>query len=147
MSFRHLLLPAIFLLTFCNSATGQNGAKYYGDSLKGFDEKGFKAAAQAEGLSGSAFKWYIDVQKRNYINEKYNLLDPDAQNTFPGFFGKNGGGTNQVLALPCNNENFENGTLSGWTMSLATNANSQQYPSFTTSVNSTHTRVVTTPHT
>jgi hypothetical protein len=147
MSFRHLLFPAILLLTFCNSVTAQKGAKFFGDSLKGFDEKGHEAIATAEGLSGARFLGYMNAQKRHYIDVKYNLTDPDANYTFPGSYFKNSGGQNQILAAPCVNEGFEQGSFAGWTASVAVNANSTSYPNFNNSVSAgSQLTLVATPH-
>jgi gliding motility-associated-like protein len=147
MSFRYLLIPAIFLLTFCNSLTGQNGAKFYGDSLDGFDENSHKVIAQAEGLYGKQFKSYMDGQKRYYIWEKYGMLDDVANQATSFNPGKSTGGQNVISALPCVNEGFENGSISSWTAHIGQNTNSQAYPNFTNQVSAgSQVTVVTTPY-
>src|SRR5688572_15555801 len=78
MRFRHLLPPAIFLLTLCNVSLAQrSGYKpvYAQDSLAGFDEESAKKMAFEEGALGDNFKTFMDVMKRRFINGKYNL-DP-----------------------------------------------------------------------
>ena len=141
MSFRHLLIPVIFLLTICNvpgySQNNNFKAIFSSDSLSGFDEQRHQQAALSEGLFGSAYKSYMENQKRAFIMLKYNLVEQEsvAGSLIPPGFGlKQIGGGNMINAAPCVNEGFEANNFNGWTAMRGRNNSSQVYPTFTANV-------------
>jgi len=104
------------------------------DSLAGFDEEYFKQMAKEEGLYGDAYITFFNLQKRVYIDMKYNLkhyfetpvdresIDYSKAPLYPvNPNGKGIGGNNVVNAAPCVNEGFEMGNITGWTPSRGNN--------------------------
>src|ERR1043165_1310455 len=51
------------------------------DSLSGFDEEQMKKAAAVENLHGDDLSRYYKTVRRNYINNKYGLLNPSYTST------------------------------------------------------------------
>ena len=82
------------------------------DSLKGYNE----AAAWQQAAMGGAPEWeqkmQVSYSKRRYINTKYGLVKYSNQSTNP------------TVQTPCTNMDFENGTVSGWTLTEGLNSNS-----------------------
>ena len=100
----------------------------HGDSLKGFDETGQTRHLLAIGLEGAELNGHINHLKREYINNKYNLIpvvQPDAQVPANIGGGKKKGSTAVVNLAPCVNEGFEStppgpyntaNAVTGWTI-------------------------------
>lgn len=79
------------------------------DSLQGFDEAAARQHAYMGSVLGMDLDHFMNYARRNYINRKYNLNQPQARPAGPG-----GGNTPQA---PCTNVDFETGNTSGWTVS------------------------------
>ena len=82
------------------------------DSLRGYNE----AAAWQQAAMGGAPEWeqkmQVSYSKRRFINTKYSLVKYSNQSTNP------------TVQTPCTNMGFENGTVSGWTLTEGLNSNS-----------------------
>src|ERR1700752_2837469 len=142
MRIKGLLVFCAALLTFNGSVFAQSmwsgiappGSLY---SLQGFDMSLDTQKALGEGFSGTNYTNAIKYYQRQFIILKYKLYsDPDdpmhiATTVFPSPGKYNPG---MVANAPCTNEDFETGTLSGWTDSLGTNLSSTVYPTTTTQV-------------
>lgn len=79
------------------------------DSLQGYDENQARQHASLGNVLGMELDQFISYTKRNYINRKYQLNQPQARPAGPG-----GGNTPQA---PCTNVDFETGNTTGWTVS------------------------------
>jgi gliding motility-associated-like protein len=168
----HTAAIILVFLFFCESSLfSQNKFKNFFskansvDSLAGFDEEYYKSVALEEGLSQVASKEFIALQKRVYIDLKYNLkqyfeepIDPNSeayrqkinnQLANPSITGKLIGGGNVVNTAPCVNEDFELNNMSGWSFSAGTNLNSFAYPATPNPVTfpSSSLQIITTPTT
>ncbi|MBL7901096.1 MAG: gliding motility-associated C-terminal domain-containing protein [Bacteroidia bacterium] len=135
------------------------------DSLAGFDEKYYRQIAVEEELSADAIEQFITLQKRVFIDLKYQLkayfeepIDPNSeeykqkvkdQMLNPLIEGKHIGGGNVVNAAPCVNEGFELSNMTGWNYSAGVNVNSYAYPATPNVVTypSSSLQIVTTPTT
>lgn len=92
------------------------------DSLIGFDETAARMDALSKNLFGSEFKVKMYIDKRNYINNKYNLIGPGTVLTLQQYLQQN-----RPAAVPgCVNEDFEASAaatinspnqIAGWTVS------------------------------
>lgn len=82
------------------------------DSLKGFDEVYFKNLALKEGFTGKELYAYLLRNSRNFINQKYSV----PKNTGISIQNLKLSSPFQTMGPPCNNENFELGNGSGWTL-------------------------------
>lgn len=110
-----ILLSALF-----TSVLAQKNANY-GDSLAGFDEENTKKAALQNGCFGAEFPVYMEMAKRRFINEKYNIKPPVNK-----FFLPNFGQKVTAVAPACQNEDFEDPSgvgnittanqVNGWTV-------------------------------
>lgn len=79
------------------------------DSLKGFDEESAKQAAFSANAFGDEFKVYMYFAKRDFIKVKYNLFSKTPAQ-IPASTQK-GGSPNQIAVANCNNEDFENSSV------------------------------------
>ncbi|MCX8080934.1 MAG: PKD domain-containing protein, partial [Bacteroidia bacterium] len=77
------------------------------DSLKGFDEQLIKKIAIEQGFLGKETYAYLLRNARQYINHKYGIIENITQSKT---------GNSQTMGPPCNNEDFEAGNSSGWTL-------------------------------
>jgi len=109
-------LRFLFLLFSLNLISQIDFSKEYkklflnaSDSLKGFDESYYKSMALSEGFSGKEMFAYLYRKARNYVNQKYNIVSSNTSNS------KQVGNYN-VMTAACNNEDFELGNGSGWTL-------------------------------
>src|SRR5436190_4342899 len=127
----------ILLLCFCLVVIAQKNyaqidrlANYVftNDSVAGFDEQNASTAALANGCYGREFKVYLYKAKREYINSKYNIQPAKIKQTL---FQNPVGRPNPLPGGICNNEDFELGTVQGWTLSSGTNPNSCASPNLT----------------
>jgi gliding motility-associated-like protein len=153
----HLLIIFLVLLTFPQSklfsqiSSNLVAPVFSLDSLQGFDENLAKQNALNEGFYGQQFIDMMQAYKRQFVINKYDLYakynDPSNFATIGSTtFGKYSSGI--TANAPCTNEDFENGTLSGWTASLGLNVSSQTYPTTNTSLTiGPYATVVTTPYT
>jgi gliding motility-associated-like protein len=101
------------------------------DSLKGFDDDAARASAISEGFLGQEFQVRMYRLKREYINNKYNLVKPSAVNY--NSVNYNPAAKGAVLAA-CVNEDFEatttttslttNNAIMGWTVDMGSNLGS-----------------------
>ncbi|MEO6305694.1 MAG: hypothetical protein ABIP51_21265, partial [Bacteroidia bacterium] len=109
-----------------NASSFKNYVHFYADSLKGFDENTLKAQLLGRGFFGAEYMYVMNLKKREYINQKYNIgVDPNAIGNKPI------GGNNSVNSAPCVNEDFEstpvgsypnNGAaVAGWTIGSGSN--------------------------
>jgi gliding motility-associated-like protein len=83
------------------------------DSLVGFDESAAQQAAFNIGAYGEEFKVYMHVEKRQFIDAKYNLIKPvkEEKYVYSNSSSNNKGPTYpNVLVANCNNEDFEAAT-------------------------------------
>lgn len=121
------------------------------DSLAGFDESVAKSMAISNGFYGLEFQTFMNQQKREFINAKYDIQPAQEYESFsignyssPVNAGKYSSGS--INNAPCNNEDFESGTLAGWSASVGTNNNSQNYPTTPTPITiGSQVTVVSTP--
>ncbi|GAB4203478.1 MAG: hypothetical protein Fur0023_10410 [Bacteroidia bacterium] len=92
------------------------------DSLAGFDEQAAHTQALQTNCFGQEYKVFMYYAKREYIKEKYHLhSDENVVETVWTWKG----GTNPIITgTPCVNEDFETGTLTGWTNTTGNNSNS-----------------------
>lgn len=86
------------------------------DSLKGFDENSAKQGAFDVGAYGDEFKVYMYHAKREFINQKYNIIivQPPAFNSpaIPYNANAKGNPVNpNIMVAACNNEDFEDAGL------------------------------------
>ncbi|MBS1651498.1 MAG: gliding motility-associated C-terminal domain-containing protein [Bacteroidetes bacterium] len=98
--------------------------KYFSmDSLIGFNEDSVKKICAEEHFFGSEFTYYMRFSKRRFIKNKYKLNPPQqpSQQHFTDFKTI---GASTINTTPCNNEDFELGNISGWSISAGTNTNS-----------------------
>ena len=114
---------------YLSSNTTKGYKNYWGDSLKGFDEKQVHNHYLGKGLFGEELLGYIQRLKREFINAKYGLTQAPDYMPAPGnglINGKPLGGNNTVFVAPCVNEDFELSTpgvysaanaINGWTLS------------------------------
>ncbi|MDX2171847.1 MAG: gliding motility-associated C-terminal domain-containing protein [Bacteroidota bacterium] len=95
------------------------------DSLQGFDEELASSTALKNGLLQTELPVFLRVQKREFINKKYNLKESLSE--WPAYANKpiGNGGQPLILTAACSNEDFELGNISGWTGSQGSNSNSQ----------------------
>src|SRR6185369_8019174 len=103
---------------------------FYGDSLKGFTETKLKNEMLAKGIEGWEVAMHMQNLKRQFVNEKYNLVkkpELPALQVVPQNLGGGGGklGPAVVNATPCINEGFEAtplgvytgiNSISGWVL-------------------------------
>jgi len=137
------------LLTFSNSKLfSQTNATivapvYSQDSLQGFDPIQANIQALGEGFYGQAYTNAINIYKRHFVINKYDLYktlnNPIAGSSSGGKYG-----SATTANAPCTNEDFEAGTLAGWTASVGTNSNSQAYPTVTGPASASQASVMTT---
>lgn len=116
---------------------------YSQDSLQGFDLTLANQQALAEGFYGAEYTKAIKAYKRNFVINKYNLNSGAINPPF-----SSGGKYSSALTAnaPCVNSGFENGTISGWSAFIGTNANSQAYPNTPTPITvGSDLAVLTTP--
>ncbi|MEI6022210.1 MAG: hypothetical protein WCR21_13870, partial [Bacteroidota bacterium] len=99
----------------------KSSLKYFGnDSLKGFDENKIRIELLSRGLSSNETHGYIEILKRQFINEKFALIKvlnespskPDNTSTTdapikPARNPRNVGGGAMISVSPCVNEGFE----------------------------------------
>jgi hypothetical protein len=124
------------LLTLSNRFFSQSVAPVLSlDSLQGFDANQANIKALGEGFYGAKYAEMMNVYKRQFVVNKYDLyahlVNPTATT---GSFSKYSSAT--TANAPCTNEDFETGTLSGWTASVGANFNSQSYPTMTAAISS-----------
>jgi gliding motility-associated-like protein len=94
----------------------------YGDSLRGFDEKGLTQYYMGIGLGGSELIGHIENLKRKYIKEKFNLNTPVVPATPAPVItaqGKKKGGSSTINVAPCVNEGFEQNSPGAYTSATA----------------------------
>ncbi|MCX8144102.1 MAG: gliding motility-associated C-terminal domain-containing protein [Bacteroidia bacterium] len=101
--------------------------KFSQDSLLGFDEQAASQEALRTNCFGDEYKVFMYYAKRDFIKQKYNLHNEENNDVFEismtwkGY----GNGENPVpTGTPCVNEDFETGTLTGWTNTTGNNSNS-----------------------
>ncbi len=155
-----LLLTFTVLLTFCNSKlfsqiNGSPSARiiFAPDSLAGFDETAAQNYALSAGFYGIEFQTYLNQQKRAFINSKYHLQTyAEYESWSIGNFGDQSPVGNSRYSsattnnAPCTNEDFESGTLSGWSASVGVNGDSQTYTTTPTPISAgAQVTVVSTP--
>jgi gliding motility-associated-like protein len=119
------------------------------DSLVGFDEPQMALMLTAEGYFGNDFKHAMETQKRAYIINKFELnKESETTGTFEAI-DKKLGGSGIANAAPCVNEDFEAGSINGWTASIGSSATgSTVYPTFTNNISAgSLVTVVATPYT
>jgi len=127
MKKNYLFSAVTFICSFFNTVSAQQHAHQHAahtsppqvlqvvqttfdeDSLQGYDENQARQHAYLGNVLGMDLQNFINYTKRNYINRKYNLNQPQARPAGPG-----GGNTPQA---PCTNVDFETGTTAGWTVS------------------------------
>lgn len=90
---------------------------YDADSLKGFDEAGTWLSARSSDDAAWIQKRKVALQKRDFINRKYNLKNYVNENTAAN---KLIGGSNSIMQA-CTNVDFELGNISGWTITEGPN--------------------------
>ncbi len=91
------------------------------DSLAGFDEQTAHTQALQTNCFGQEYKVFMYYAKREYIKAKYHLhSDENVSETVWTWKGINPAPT----GTPCVNEDFETGTLTGWTNTTGNNNNS-----------------------
>ncbi|MEI6019911.1 MAG: hypothetical protein WCR21_02190, partial [Bacteroidota bacterium] len=100
------------------------------DSLKGFDDDAARASAISEGFLGQEFPVRMYRLKREYINNKYNLVRPSAVD-YNAVNVPSAANKGAVLAA-CVNEDFEatttttslttNNAIMGWTVDMGSNS-------------------------
>jgi gliding motility-associated-like protein len=84
------------------------------DSLVGFDESAAQQGAFSIGAYGEEFKVYMHVQKRYFIDAKYNLIKPIKEVQYLTPYrpsNEKGPGYPNVLVANCQNEDYEEGSL------------------------------------
>lgn len=95
--------------------------KFTADSLFGFDEKIASEEALKTNCFGDEYKVFMYYAKREFIKEKYHLHSSEQLDETVWTWR----GTNPVISgTPCVNEDFETGTLTGWTNTTGNNNNS-----------------------
>lgn len=87
------------------------------DSLAGFDEAASTLEATSRGFFGEEFKAFMQKQKREFVNKKYDLAIFDYEANFVANYRTSPAVVN---ALPCVNEDFEANSFSGWTLGFGT---------------------------
>jgi gliding motility-associated-like protein len=138
-----LLVFFLLLLTFPNSKVFSQinnphliADVFSQDSLQGFDINQANINALVEGYFGQQYTDAIKFFKRQFVITKYNLYrdhnGPQRYMTNTLFGNRYSSGI--TSNAPCVNEDFEAGTMSGWTASVGINVNSQTYPTTPTSV-------------
>lgn len=90
------------------------------DSLSGFDEQSAKMTAAKENYSGIEYVYYMSKSKREFINQKYALINSTPASSV---FKPLNTSPNQIMAT-CTNMDFETGNLGGWTVTNGSNSNS-----------------------
>ncbi|MBS1651905.1 MAG: gliding motility-associated C-terminal domain-containing protein [Bacteroidetes bacterium] len=90
------------------------------DSLIGFNEDSVKQICREENFLGEEFVNYMQQSKRRFLDNKYNLIKPVASSQW----SYRPVGSNTLLTMACNNEDFELGNISGWSLSAGSNTNS-----------------------
>lgn len=143
----------ILFLFFVSRSFSQTSALgfapvYSQDSLQGFDMSLAKIQALGEGFYGQAYTIAIKRYQRNFVINKYDLYKDLVNPPVPGStsFGLSKYSSGIVTNAPCVNEDFETGTLAGWTGSIGANSNSQAYPTMTAALGaSSNLTVLTTP--
>ncbi|WP_317899359.1 gliding motility-associated C-terminal domain-containing protein [Aurantibacillus circumpalustris] len=138
MRLTRILVFFVALLTFSNTSLFSQISNisfapvYSQDSLQGFDFGQASIMATGEGLTGADHTKAIQLYKRQFVMDKYNLhqnyilkSNANAQS----WLGKYSSGT--INAAPCVNEGFESGVITGWSFENGINLNSTQYPTTT----------------
>ncbi len=107
--------------------------RFYGDSLRGFDENAIKLELMARNFYGQEYFTAMNNQKRAFINKKYSIGPAYApQAPVPSQAGNRpiGGGGNTINVAPCVNEDFEltapgvyntANAVTGWTIDSGNN--------------------------
>lgn len=97
--------------------------KFTYDSLIGFDEQAAHNEAMQNNVFGDEYKVFMYYAKRDFIKNKYNLHNDENINETTWTW--KGGNTDPIpTGTPCVNEDFETGTLTGWTNTTGNNNNS-----------------------
>lgn len=98
------LLQLLTVSVFCfNITEAQNNTKQStNDSLSGFNESQFRELASYKGINAEEMEIYISYEKRNYINEKYNLISSIPVKSPVTDFS-----SAKTSSAVCNNEDFE----------------------------------------
>ncbi len=122
----------LFVILFFNALMSQNdyihtiaNYKFTFDSLIGFDEQTAHNEALQTNCLGEEYKVFMYYAKREFIKQKYNLHS--EENIWEITMTWKGIGDNNSpvpTGTPCVNEDFETGTLSGWTNTTGNNNNS-----------------------
>ncbi len=84
------------------------------DSLVGFDESAAQQGAFSIGAYGEEFKAYMHVHKRHFIDAKYNLIKPVKEVQYLTPYrpsNEKGPGYPNILVANCQNEDYEEGSL------------------------------------
>ena len=145
MRLKHLLFAILFGTIYKSSTLTAQSIPSYADSLKGFNLKNAMAQVANEGLTPSGLQYYIETEKRLYIDQKYQI-GIFANNIQLSLNSKYSHAT--INNAPCVNEGFESGNLSGWSAFTGTNTNSQVYPTTPVSITAGPiVSVMTTPFT
>jgi hypothetical protein len=126
------LVFGIFI-AFSFAFKAQEIYRVFGDSLQGFDETQVKAEAISKNVFGEEYKYFLEMKKREFIINKYNLwhrvLPQKQQNSYQWYpAGKT---MSCCPGLSCDNPDFElspagqvtsfNG-VQGWTLSAGYNS-------------------------
>ncbi len=123
-SIKKLRATALALaITLFSSVLAQKSTSF-GDSLAGFDENAAKEAALKNGCFGKEFPVFMEIAKRKYVDQKFNLKKHPQYTLAPSLVGKTA-----AVAPACTNEDFEATPASiittanqvlGWTASYGT---------------------------
>lgn len=110
------LVIALFLITYKLNAQLPVNYIFTQDSLDGFNEEKAIEMAVGKHLVDNEFKFFLNNAKREFVDHKYNI----------GHSHDIVWKTLQTATIQpaCSNVDFENGTLSGWTVSNGGNSNS-----------------------
>ncbi len=106
----------LFTLMLGQKAQAQTNYVFSPDSLKGFDIKQANDIAVSKHLVGKEYDFYMQREKREFVNHKYHLKHKD--NIVWTTTQK------ATVQLPCSNVDFENNDFSGWSVSNGSNSNS-----------------------
>lgn len=119
-----ILIPLLKITSQNDYISSIANYKFTIDSLYGFDEQSAHNQALSTNCLGEEYKVFMYYAKREFIKNKYHLHNDD-ENVIETVWTWKGGNTNPIVTgTPCVNEDFETGTLTGWTNTTGNNSNS-----------------------
>ena len=129
---KQVLYPVVLLLLCTGFVRAQNDYihtiahyKFTQDSLYGFDEQTAHQEALKTNCFGEEYKVFMYYAKRAFIQQKYHLQENEENvSEFTMTWKGIGDNTPVPTGTPCVNEDFETGTLTGWTNNRGNNNNS-----------------------